>query len=87
MGNIHKQKGSVSRGMETIRVIWKMPEILKTYNRDTYRMPLAGKLIGKLNTAEDRISKLEDRSTETTQTETEREKETNRTEAPKLSCV
>lgn len=84
---MHKQKGSVSREMETIRDIWKTPEILKTYNRDTYRMPLAGKLIGKLNIAEDRISKLEDRSTETTQTETEREKETNRTEAPKLSCV
>ena len=38
-------------------------------------------LISKLNTAEERISELEDRSTETTQTETEREKkEWNKTE-------
>lgn len=49
-----------------------------------------GRLISKLNTAEEIISELEDRSTETTQTETEREKRVkqNKTEHPRANkCV
>lgn len=76
-----------SREMETIeKNEMEMPQMKSQEQRK--RIILVGLLINRFNTTEEGISKLEDRSTELFQTETQREEVTNnqaKNSAPKTS--
>ena len=67
---IEEKKANVSREMEILRKNWR--EVLEIKNTVTEMKPAFDGLICRLDTAEERISKFEDTSIETSKTENQR---------------
>ena len=80
--NIQEHANNVNREMETLR---KNQKGNARSQKHHHRMKnTLDELIGRLNTAKERISKLGDRSIEISQTETQRGKSMNGTEHPRI---